>query len=223
MYCAIIGDIVDSKKIVNREETQQKLHSLLRKLSEQYSKHVASNFTITLGDEFQGLLLDTIYLIEIIDEIKMQMYPIEFRFGIGIGDIHTEVNKEIAIGADGPAYHIARACIDEIKEKDNKYEQVKQDIVINSDEESQGLTFKMINAAFAQCFFYEKNWSDKQREVVIRLMKEDVSQRAIAEDLGLTQSSVNRRISQSGFLVYQHLKLSAKNLINELWEALIHE
>ncbi|MGB4438298.1 MAG: SatD family protein, partial [Sedimentibacter sp.] len=57
-YIAIIGDIVNSKKIDNRNDVQIKLKSLLKRIDEKYTDDIASDFMITLGDEFQGLLKD---------------------------------------------------------------------------------------------------------------------------------------------------------------------
>ena len=56
IYVAIIGDIIDSKKIKNRNEVQQKLKHVLSKINQSYDDIIAANFIISLGDEFQGLL-----------------------------------------------------------------------------------------------------------------------------------------------------------------------
>ena len=55
-YIAIIGDIKKSKKIKEREIFQNQLNSILKKVNQLYSSSISSKFTITLGDEFQGLL-----------------------------------------------------------------------------------------------------------------------------------------------------------------------
>lgn len=55
-YIAIIGDMIDSKDIPNRFEGQQQLKACLDKLNKKYQAVLASKFSITLGDEFQGLL-----------------------------------------------------------------------------------------------------------------------------------------------------------------------
>ena len=39
---AIIGDIVDSKSISNRNETQIKLNKVLKKLNKDYEKYIVS-------------------------------------------------------------------------------------------------------------------------------------------------------------------------------------
>ena len=56
LYIAIIGDIKGSKKLDNRNEVQKKLTSVLDDINKKYKDDIYSKFTITLGDEFQGLL-----------------------------------------------------------------------------------------------------------------------------------------------------------------------
>src|SRR5665647_1997112 len=115
MYFVIIGDIIDSKKVIDRSLLQDKLNSILKKINECFEQEIASNFIITLGDEFQGVLLSSKNLLKIIDLIDFQLYPVKVRFGIGIGTISTKINKEMSLGADGPAYYNARKMINEIK------------------------------------------------------------------------------------------------------------
>ena len=93
MYVAIIGDIVNSRKIINRTEIQEKLNRVLEDINLDYKASIAAKFIITLGDEFQGLLSNPCDLFNIIDRIKFTMHPVKIRFGIGIGEINTEINK----------------------------------------------------------------------------------------------------------------------------------
>ena len=55
-YFAVIGDIIDSKKINNRYQDQKTLETCLNDLNNEYQAVLVSKFSITLGDEFQGLL-----------------------------------------------------------------------------------------------------------------------------------------------------------------------
>ena len=91
IYVAIIGDIIDSKKIKNRNEVQQKLKHVLSKINQSYDDIIAANFIISLGDEFQGLLCQQEKVFEIINDIEMNMFPIKIRFGIGVGKIDTDI------------------------------------------------------------------------------------------------------------------------------------
>ena len=108
MYVALIGDIIESKKIQDRAQAQQKLLQLMKELNQQYQKYLVSPFTVTAGDEFQALFLPNSDMFQIMDQLSMAFAPYEIRFGIGAGDMITEINKEQSIGSDGPAYWLAR-------------------------------------------------------------------------------------------------------------------
>ena len=113
-YIAIIGDIKHSKNISNRYEIQERLKNALDYINKKYKKNIAAKFLITLGDEFQGLLSAAEPLVDIIGYIQNEMFPVRIRIGVGIGEITTEINRNAAIGADGPAFYAARRAIIEI-------------------------------------------------------------------------------------------------------------
>ena len=73
VYCAIIGDIVKSKKIPNRQEIQDLFYCVLKEINIEFNDIIASDFTITLGDEFQGLILKPSLSYDIIKKIKQKM------------------------------------------------------------------------------------------------------------------------------------------------------
>ena len=85
MYIALIGDVIESKKIQDRAQAQQKLLQLMKELNQQYQKYLVSPFTVTAGDEFQALVL-TVRRIGsrekrlIMFMIRMTMASITFRF-----------------------------------------------------------------------------------------------------------------------------------------------
>lgn len=59
-------------------------------------------------------------MLDIIEEIQRQMYPVEIRFGVGVGQKTIEINAEMAIGADGPGYYMAREAIEALKQSEQK-------------------------------------------------------------------------------------------------------
>lgn len=73
-----------------------------------------------MGDEFQGLLCKGKNVWNIITEIQREMYPVKIRFGIGIGQITTDINADMAIGADGSGYYSARGAVEFLKQKELK-------------------------------------------------------------------------------------------------------
>ena len=91
-YTVIIGDIVDSRKLEGRGKIQKRFKEVLENINVKYSENIRSKFRITLGDEFQGLLMGTENVMQIVNDIEYEMFPVRFRFGIGIGEIDTEIN-----------------------------------------------------------------------------------------------------------------------------------
>ena len=67
----VIGDIIESKKIDNRKNAQNKLTELLAKLNDDYQKYIESPFKITLGDEFYGVLNNFSPIIDILQILSL--------------------------------------------------------------------------------------------------------------------------------------------------------
>ena len=131
-FAAVIGDIKDSRHLENRKEVQVHLQEILDRLNEKYKDHIVSKFLITLGDEFQGLLCGGEHILDMVNEIRMEMYPVRLRFGIGFGQITTDIKSEMALGADGPGYYRAREAVELLKEREKKNRPwVKSNMKIN--------------------------------------------------------------------------------------------
>lgn len=215
MYYAIIGDIKESKKIENRGEIQDKLKNVLKDSNELYGKDIAAKFLITLGDEFQGLLKKPTHLLEIIKYIQREMYPVELRFGIGIGEIYTDIDREAAIGADGPAFYAARNVIDEIHKQEKKLKKQAPDIQI----EIYGETFfevTEINAMLSLVKTIEDGWNERQRYTIWDMMRYQESQDMCAKRLDTTQSTVARRLSEGKYVVYNNAISTISEAIQRL-------
>lgn len=186
-YCAIIGDVVGSKKIKNRQSMQALFKDVLDHANLKYDRYIASNFTVTLGDEFQGLINSPSMSIEMIQYIKEKMYPFEFVFGIGIGAMLTAFSKETSVGSDGPAYWYARKMVEKSKDK-------KPSIRIFSDSPED----QLINSLILFCESTTHSQTSRQKEM-IQLYKELRSQYAVAEKLGIHQSAVSTSLKKSLF------------------------
>ncbi|MAL96509.1 MAG: hypothetical protein CME40_15660 [Haliea sp.] len=116
-YLAIIGDICGSREVAGRGTLQLRLQQVLDELNELYGDALVSPFTITLGDEFQALLSNATPVWQMIATLQSQLFPVQVRFGIGVGNIDTAINSQAALGMDGPAFHRARDAIDVLKEQ----------------------------------------------------------------------------------------------------------
>lgn len=57
VFVAVIGDIRGSRELADRNEAQQEFKQVVTSLNDQLpASSIASQFTVTTGDEFQALL-----------------------------------------------------------------------------------------------------------------------------------------------------------------------
>lgn len=199
---AIIGDIVDSKKIYEhkRSEYQNILREVLIDINTTYKNEISSNFIITLGDEFQGLLKSSKHLFDILELIQFKMDAVKIRFGVGLGKIYTEIDPTASIGSDGPAYHRARNSLSFLKKNCKKE--------CNVFLESNNLLFDQeLNSHLYWVCETFSNWTNLQREIVrIKLSDNDITQQDIADMLKINQSLVSRSIKASKYERYVQSK-----------------
>ena len=211
-YTAIIGDIRNSKQLGNRGEVQAQLQSVLEKVNEDFAEDIAAKFLITLGDEFQGLLRDCSRLFQIIQFLQMEMYPVEVRFGVGIGKISTQIMPETAIGADGPAFYAAREVIGQIHDQEKRLKKQVPDVQIRM-YEREDAQLSQINTILALMKVVEAGWSAKQRMTIWDMMRHGGSQEACAQRMQVAQSTIARRLAEGSFITYERAGKTVKEAL----------
>lgn len=201
-YIAIIGDIHDSRLIENREETQKQLLESLKQVNKKYQKELASKFSISMGDSFQGLLDLNAPFMEIILDIELALLPVEIRFGIGIGEIATAIDSKNSQLNDGPAYHRARRTIEWIEQSEQQYATRKTNILLLS-EQNETKSDRLINAIFALNTAIKSKWSDRQKEIIKAYLENNENQYDTAHALDIGQSSVSKSLKSTNFYTYK--------------------
>jgi hypothetical protein len=201
-YTAIIGDIVDSRKIRNRNEVQRKFKSVLDEINTKYAEDIASKFTITLGDEFQGLLKSKKNILKILWDIEMAMSPYEMRFGIGIGDINTDIDLDRSPTIDGPAYYRARKMVTELDNLKSQYAGRHSNMMICSDD-NYTESDELINSVFSLCTALKSKWTQRQKEIIYAYFSNEENQYKAARALGIGQSSVSKALNHARFYTYK--------------------
>lgn len=216
-YIAIIGDIKESKKIEKRSLIQEKMKYVLSYINEVYVADISAKFIITLGDEFQGLLTSMEHLVDIIKYVQREMYPVKLRFGVGIGEMRTNIFHEAAIGADGPAYYVAREMIEELRKQEKKLKKQAPDIQI-SIYNTENFEIAEINIIFALMKIIEDGWSDKQRYTIWDMEQNGGSQEECAKRMNTSQSTVARRLADGSYITYEQAKKTVVKALKQLGE-----
>lgn len=222
MYCAVIGDLVESRHLDNRYEVQEQLKQLLKDLNRTYDQDLAAGFVITLGDEFQGLFHQVDHVMDILETIRLKMYPVKVRFGLGLGVMATAIDPAGAIGADGPAFYAARAGINRIKEAGGRYESPVTDMVIRHYNTKLKISeaLPLVDHLLSATSLIESKWTTKQREIIEKLSLNQLSQREIGEALQVSQANVHGRIASAGYYTYRYCMDGVSSYLNKYWEDL---
>jgi len=199
-YIAVIGDICSSRNVVKREAVQDQLQKALDDINAEYAEHIAAKFVITLGDEFQGLLISSCSVMDIIDKINESLEPLEIRYGIGVGEIWTKINPDMALGADGPAFHCARKAIEDVKKNNRKSKSERTNIRI----EIENKNTEMINSLLSMLYIQKKQWTKNQRRTIRAYKRNGKRQTACAKFLNTSQSVVSRQLNAANYFSCQN-------------------
>lgn len=227
MYFALIGDIIGSRELTDRRSAQNSLKEALEEVNRLYARGLESIFTITLGDEFQGLLNRADNLMEIVDQIRCRVFPLKLRFGIGIGSMSTEIFHDVSMGSDGPAYWAAREAIEYIHDNnDYGYSEICVRLYLDN-ENRDGLEVQMtetVNSVLRLCGRMEKSWTQSQyafvREVVLKYSygkAGEYYQKKIAEELGISPQMVSSRMKNTGLTTYISARQNIERMMQAQW------
>lgn len=113
-YFILMGDVVASRR-VDARELRRHLKSLVASCNSDLKSLILSPYTITLGDEFQGIALSLRAIAESIFYFEETRVKKKYHFKlhyVGLyGEIQTPINREIAYEMMGPGLTQARALL----------------------------------------------------------------------------------------------------------------
>lgn len=110
----LMGDVNDSTH-KNKPELATQLSALVKTINAKFKDGILSPLTITLGDEFQGIIQSTESGIKTIldfeEERLKQQLDFNLHFVLLKGKIETEINPDIAYGMMGSGLTDARKIL----------------------------------------------------------------------------------------------------------------
>lgn len=110
----VMADIVKSRSY-NGEVLIDSFSRLVHRCNEMYENEILSPYTITLGDEFQGIVkslkaaIETIFYLE--EALLVEDLSFQLRYVVVFDKIETPINREIAHGMTGPGLALAREML----------------------------------------------------------------------------------------------------------------
>jgi hypothetical protein len=204
---ALIADMVKSRELsrAERPEAQLSFSSFIADLNRKYRKAILSRFIVTLGDEFQGLLSDARVIPDLLWDMQFGFQLRALRVGVGFGTIDTPISRN-AINIDGPALHFAREAI-EIAEKDK---------LLGGVFVGFGTTYDPAFNGFARLLHYHRSRLKRQQRRVIELLRQSLTQTAIAEKIGVSRQAVSLYAAAAGWEAYREGENGWRALLAEI-------
>ncbi len=214
MVIAIIGDLIDSKQLKNRQQVQEQLQIALESINKQFQSDIISQFTLTLGDEFQGLLKVGAPVCFILDTLESYTSNLNIRYGIGIGDILTEINPKLSIGADGPAFWYAREALEYIHDN---HDYGMSHTYLKLEEKK----LHLINDVFALCDHIKYSMTQTQKETLHFIIKEGIysdsfDQKNVASKMNISDVSLYKRLKAGQIKLYLRSRLHLDQYLKEI-------
>lgn len=123
-FLILMADVVDSR-LAKSVELAKNLKTITETINTDFKKEISSPLTVTLGDEFQGLVSSRITGIKII--IRLEELLIEkglafkLRYVLASGKIDTPINKKIAHGMMGEGLTKTREALNASKRSEERF------------------------------------------------------------------------------------------------------
>lgn len=120
-YVAVLADVIASRTLAPKvrahlqAELQRRLRTDLNR-RRAWRPGIAAAFAIARGDEIEGLLRDASLLWDIAHWLRVAFADVDWIVAAARGPISTAL-APTAIEVDGPAFHAARAALDEAKQR----------------------------------------------------------------------------------------------------------
>jgi hypothetical protein len=121
----LMADILGSSK---REASKlmKDFDHIVKEVNQRNQKHILSPLTITLGDEFQGVIRNLQAALQVLldlEELTLSARtPFRMRYVLVEGEIQTPINRDIAHGMLGPGLTEARQRLGEMKSTRSRFD-----------------------------------------------------------------------------------------------------
>jgi len=149
----IIGDIRGSRFLDNWTQIFNRIQAQLAEANRRFAADILINFSVTIGDEFQGVLRTPRQAYDVCLRLHSGI-PTRLRIGIGVGSVERRFQKNQ--GMRGTAFYRARTAI----EAGRKLERAI--LVRSASQPSDVAVNSLLNTVAA----LEARWTPRQRQLL---------------------------------------------------------
>lgn len=193
-----MADVIASTKL-NSDLLIKQFRFLVDSINNNRPNQLKSPLTITLGDEFQGVIdsiengIDIIFEME---ELRIEHdFDFKLRYVLYQGQIDTEINKNIAYQMLGEGLTKARESLSSLKKSNNRF------LIFLEDQAKSNA----LNKAFSIYQNLVDSWKKKDIALVKEFLKHD-NYKVVAKITGIDPSNAWRRKKSLNMTSYNYCK-----------------
>jgi hypothetical protein len=162
----LMADIVGSSSREARKLMKEFEH-IVKEVNQRNQKHILSPLTITLGDEFQGVIRNLHAALQVVFDLEeltlSALQPFRLRYVLVQGEIQTPINRDIAHGMLGPGLTEARQRLGEMKSTRSRFD-------VKIDDNGRGEELRLLFTVFQGI---RDQWTPAQLKTVAAFIKFD--------------------------------------------------
>jgi SatD family (SatD) len=182
----LMADIVGSTKR-NSKLLMTDFKNLVTDINTTHKRYILSPLTITLGDEFQGVVKDVYGTFQIIFNLELSLIRLKrsftLRYVIQEGKIDTKLNRTKAYEMLGPGLTAARKQLNTMKSSKSRFR-----IALNNQILSTQLALAMNSYQGIT-----DQWTPAQKKVVVAFLEHNLDYRKVASKLKKDPTNMWRR------------------------------
>jgi predicted DNA-binding protein YlxM (UPF0122 family) len=183
----VLGDVVDSREIDDREPFQRTLAETLDAVNEEFDDSLQAPFAVLKGvDEIGGVLRTVPPLVEIQRRLARAVHPQQMRIAAVLGEVDVNEGAGDVSVMDGEAFARADALLAELESDDFTFRLEGDESVLDDLLSDEINLLDMLRA----------EWTERQLEIVTRYDALD-SQKAVAESLDISPQAVSKALSRT--------------------------
>jgi hypothetical protein len=199
----LMADIIQSSDYEGFDLAED-FKSLVHNINSKNKKKLLSPLTITLGDEFQGIVKNLKTGLEVILQIEeLLLYEkYHLRYVLYYGEIETPINPEIAYGMLGSGLSSARKMLETLKETERRFR-----VVSNVNTKSEALN----DALWVYQNICSK-WNTTEDKLLAAQFINFVDYKLVAEKMGVDRSQIWKKMKSLNISSY----FAIRNIISYL-------
>ena len=196
-YVALMGDIIGSRRLPDAPGMADRFAVAVNQANLAFQSAIDSPLTITLGDEFQGIITGYRAAFEIANRLRLVLLRdgIGCRFCLGAARLTTALNPDRAWGMSGPGLAAVRARLN-TKNDLTAYQFVLPNAAAGT---------HLLEAVAMGLTLMEEGWTQGQREAVLSAQTGETAE-AMAQRLKVTPRAIRKQLQGADNLRYQHLR-----------------